>query len=90
MRNGVAGVVTASTTSLAAVDETFDVVVANLLAPILVQLADDLRRVTAPAGALVVSGVLDDGYDHVTAALAPMRVVDTAVRDGWAALLLRH
>ena len=90
VRNGVAGVVTASTTSLAAVDETFDVVVANLLAPILVQLADDLRRVTAPAGALVVSGVLDDGYDHVTAALAPMRVVDTAVRDGWAALLLRH
>ncbi len=89
-RNGVGGVVAASTTPLAAVDEAFDVVLANLLAPILVEVAADLRRVTAPAGALVVSGILAASHDHVIEALAPMRVVDTAVREGWAALLLRH
>ena len=43
----------------------------------LVELAADLRRVVAPSGALVVSGVLDGAHDHVVAALAPMQVVDT-------------
>ena len=64
---------------------------ANLLAPIVVDLAADLRSASsAPAGALVVSGVLDGDHDHVLEALAPMHVVDTVTRDGWAALLLRH
>ena len=89
-RNGVAGVVAASTTPLAAVADPHDVVVANLLAPILVEHAAQLRRVTAPGGALVISGVLTDGHDHVVAALAPMRVIETASRDGWSALTLRH
>ena len=48
-RNGVAGVVTASTRALASIDEPFDVVVANLLAPVVVDLANDLRRVVAPS-----------------------------------------
>ena len=89
-RNGVAGRVTASTTALADVDGPFDIVCANILAPTLVDLASDLRRVTAPAGVLVVSGVLADAHDHVVAALAPMRVVDRLVREGWAAIVLRH
>lgn len=89
-RNGVAAVVDASAQPLGEVSDAFDVVLANLLAPVLVALADDLRRVTAPGGALVVSGVLADGHDHVVAALAPMHVVETTTRDGWAALLLRH
>jgi ribosomal protein L11 methyltransferase len=46
--------------------------------------------VTVPGGALVVSGVLAGRHDHVLAALAPMVVVETATRDHWAALLLRH
>ncbi len=89
-RNGVADVVTASTRTLASIDEPFDVVVANLLAPVVVDLATDLRRVVAPSGALVVSGVLERAHDHVVEALAPMHVVDTATREGWAALLIRH
>jgi ribosomal protein L11 methyltransferase len=89
-RNGVAGVVTADTRGLADVGGPFDVVLANLLAPIIVELAADLRRVTAPGGALVVSGILAERHDHVLAALAPMVVVDAATRGPWAALLLRH
>jgi ribosomal protein L11 methyltransferase len=89
-RNGVAGAVTASTTPLASIGDTFDIVLANLLAPIVVTAAADLRRVTAPAGALIVSGILESSHDHVVGALAPMHVVQTIVRDGWAALLLRH
>ena len=89
-RNGVGGAVTASTRPLAAVDEPFDLVMANLLAPVVVDLATDLRRVVAPSGALVVSGVLERAHDHVVDALAPMQVVDTVTREGWAAILLRH
>jgi ribosomal protein L11 methyltransferase len=89
-RNGVAATVNVSTTPLAAVTDEFDIVLANLLAPIVVDTAPALRRVTAPAGALIVSGVLEGSHGHVVEALAPMRVVETATREGWAALLLRH
>ncbi|MBA3287328.1 MAG: 50S ribosomal protein L11 methyltransferase [Acidimicrobiia bacterium] len=89
-RNDVAGVVTASTRPLADVTEPFDIVVANLLAPVVVDLATDLRRVVAPSGALIVSGVLSERHDHVVEALSPMRVVRTMTRESWAALLARH
>jgi ribosomal protein L11 methyltransferase len=89
-RNGVAGAVTVSATPLSEIADEFDIVLANLLAPTVVELAAHLTRVTAAAGALIVSGVLEDRHDHVLAALAPMRVVQTATREGWAALLLRH
>lgn len=85
-RNGVAGRVSASTTPLADVDGTFDLVVANILAPVLVSLAADLRRVLAPEGVLVVSGVLADRHDHVVEALAPLRPVSTTTHHGWAAV----
>ena len=65
-------------------------VVANLLAPVVVDLATDLQRVVAPSGALIVSGVLERAHDHVDEALAPMHIVDTITREGWAALLVRH
>jgi ribosomal protein L11 methyltransferase len=89
-RNGVAGAVTASTRPLSDVTERFDIVLANLLAPTVVELAADLARVTADAGALIVSGILAERHDHVIAALAPMRAVETLRRESWAAVLLRH
>jgi ribosomal protein L11 methyltransferase len=89
-RNGVGAVVAASTTPVERLAEEFDVVLANLLAPIVVDVAPALRRLTAPAGALVASGFLERAHDHVIEALAPMRVVERATREGWAALLLRH
>ena len=90
-RNGVGGVVTASTRPLASIDEPFDIVLANLLARVVIDLAEDLRRVLAPAGALIVSGVLEGADDHVREALRPLHVVDTATRamDGprcWSAI----
>jgi ribosomal protein L11 methylase PrmA len=65
-------------------------VLANILAPALVALAPDLRRVTAEQGRLVISGVLTGEYDHVVAALAPMRVVASRDVDGWSAVTLAH
>ena len=61
-----------------------------MLATTLVALAPDLRRVTAPGGRLVVSGILAGAHDHVLDALAPMRVIRTDTLDGWAAVTLSH
>jgi ribosomal protein L11 methyltransferase len=87
--NGVADRVHVSTTPLAEIDGVYDVVLANILAPALIDLSEHLRRVTAPDGVLIVSGVLADRVDHVLAALAPMQVVDRLHRDGWGAVSLR-
>ncbi|MGB0114467.1 MAG: 50S ribosomal protein L11 methyltransferase [Ilumatobacteraceae bacterium] len=89
-RNDVGGRVIVDTTSAADLDGSYDLVVANILAPVLVEMAADLRRLTRPDGRLVISGVLADAHDHVLAALAPMEVERTDVLDGWAAVTLRH
>jgi ribosomal protein L11 methyltransferase len=89
-RNGVRATITVDTESIADIEDDYDVVVANILAPTLVAMADDLRRVTRHGGSLVISGVLADAHDHVLAALAPMQVERTDVIDGWACVILRH
>ncbi len=89
-RNGVADLVRAATTPVHEIGGVFDLVVANILAPALVGLAEELRRLTAPHGSLVVSGILADRHDHVLEALAPMRLIERSVADGWAAVELRH
>ena len=87
--NGVEARVSVSTTPLSAVDGPYDIVAANLLAPTLIELADELRRVLAPDGVLVISGILAERHDHVLGALAPLRVIGEEHREGWAAVSLR-
>jgi ribosomal protein L11 methyltransferase len=89
-RNGVADLIAISATPIEHVDGEYDVVFANILAPVLVEMAESLRRLTRPQGRLVVSGILANRHDHVLAALDPMTVVSTAESDGWVAVELRH
>lgn len=89
-RNGVDAVLDADRTPVAELEGPFDIVLANILAPTLVAVADDLQRLTAPGGVLIVSGMLDTKYDHVVEALAPMRLVERQAGQGWVALILRH
>lgn len=88
-RNGVAERVSVDDTRCGDLTGTFDVVVANILAPTLVALASDLRRSVAVDGRLVISGVLVEGHDHVLEALVPMEVESVLELDGWAAVTLR-
>ncbi len=91
--NGVAHLVTVTTSTLneVAADRStrFDVVAANLLAPVIADLALDLERVVAPDGALVVSGLLADRWKATTARIPNLAVAAVAVDDGWAAVTLR-
>jgi ribosomal protein L11 methyltransferase len=86
--NGVGEQVTVSTTPLADVVGQYDVVVANILAPTLIDLAEDLQRVLAPSGVLIISGVLADRHEHVEAALPALQRIDRATDQGWAAVTL--
>ncbi len=68
--------------------EPFDIVVANILAPTLVDLSAQLRRLAGRY--LIVSGVLDGHDGHVQRALSPFTEVRRVVIDGWASSLLRR
>ena len=69
---------------------TYDVVVANILAPVLIASAADLTRLIGADGTLIISGILADAHEHVVAALAPLEVVETTTQEGWAAVVLRR
>lgn len=99
--NGVGDRVNASTAPLAeVVAHTGDaggyhLVLANLLAPVVVDLASDLAVVVALGGHLVVSGLLADRWepavDAVLAAAHPpgsLRIVQVDEDDGWVAVTL--
>jgi ribosomal protein L11 methyltransferase len=89
-RNGVADRVQVGSTPCHRLRGPYDVVVANLLAPTLIALSGDLRRLLAPGGRLVVSGILARAHSHVVSALEPLVVVAVDELDGWAAVTLRH
>jgi ribosomal protein L11 methylase PrmA len=68
--------------------QSADVVVANLTGAVLQRCAGALRRLTAPAGMLIVSGFSPEELDGVVRALA--LPISTTSREGeWAAALLR-
>jgi ribosomal protein L11 methyltransferase len=64
-----------------------DVVAANLMRPLLLQVA---ARMSAPPRWLIVSGLLDHEADEVVGAFAPLQEVRRSSMKGWCAVLLRH
>lgn len=100
-RNGVADVVTASNEPLSTVAgraDRYDLVAANLLAPVIAGLAGDLQAVVAVGGTLVLSGLLADRWqqtiDQFThepiGSQPPWLVDEVVVLDGWVAVVLRR
>jgi ribosomal protein L11 methyltransferase len=71
--------------------DPFDLVVANILAGPLIELAPDMARQVESGGSLVLSGVLDRQEDAVLAAYlaAGFRHVRTLHREGWVTLHLK-
>ena len=67
-----------------------DIVVANILAPALIELSSELKRLTKPDGVLIISGILTEHYAHVVEALKPLEEIDRIEYGGWAAVALRQ
>jgi ribosomal protein L11 methyltransferase len=67
--------------------ETFDIVVANILANPLTLLAPALASRVRPGGRIALSGILDPQADAVAASYAPwFTIAPWKVRDGWVLL----
>ena len=88
--NGVTDQIEVDMAELATISGPYDVVVANILAPVLVSMAVDLPRLTAADGVLIISGILGDDHQHVIDALAPMQVEHATIDAGWASIQLTH
>jgi ribosomal protein L11 methyltransferase len=86
--NGVADRATVLDGSVSAVAGTFDLVLANLLVPIVEELGPELVARVAPGGAIVVGGLLDHQVDRAVAALSPLVPSARRVEADWVALTL--
>ncbi len=66
---------------------SFDLVLANLMALLLVDRAAEIRSLLAPAGALVLSGLLVEDVPYVRDAFAACGTPAVHVDGEWAALV---
>ncbi len=90
--NGLAGAIDLALGSLANVGSSFDLVVANILAPVIIAMAGSgLAERVARGGVLVVSGILEEQIEDVVAALesAGLAVTERRIQEEWAALVAR-
>jgi ribosomal protein L11 methyltransferase len=90
--NGVAGRFVSAGTPLSSVDGRYDIVLANLIAEILVDMEKDLAARCAPGGWLVLSGILTEKSPWVEEEYlrGGARLVRRATDGQWTALLLRR
>jgi ribosomal protein L11 methyltransferase len=91
-RNGLAGRLIAQQGSLPTGAGPFDVVLANLIAGLLVALAERLAVELAPGGTVVASGIFIDREDEVRSAFASAGLATSAraLEGEWVALEARH
>ena len=90
VRNGVA--IPVGEGSAADVPGRFDVVVANIVSPVLQRIAPDLAARLSGGGTLLVAGISAPAERATREALesARLEVLDRTVRDDWVALALRR
>ena len=68
----------------------FDLVIANLSAPLLQQRAGEITALAGPEGALVLSGLLAEDVADIAAAYAPLGPIETRLDGEWACLIGRR
>lgn len=90
--NGVADRFRAAVTPLESIEGTFDLVAANIIAEILIDMKARVAALTAPGGGLVLSGILSEKAAWVAKEYeeAGFRVADRLEDGQWTALLLRR
>ena len=86
VRNGVGDQWSVTTESLSSMDRGRRTVVANILAPVLIELADDIVRLATDR--IVLSGLLDGREAHVVQAMAPFVERRRVVVEGWVSIEL--
>jgi ribosomal protein L11 methyltransferase len=86
-RNGVAGRLELSSAPLSEVTGEFDVVVANIHAPILASMAQDLTRLLSSEGWIALSGISRAQVSKLVAAFPELDFNEPTSDDDWVALV---
>ena len=85
--NAVASRCSAATTPIGELGE-HDIVVANILAPVLIGEATAIARTVRPGGVLILSGFVSEQADRVADAYAGLSIAATWTEGAWVALML--
>ena len=88
LANDVADRVQAATTATEELTGSYEVVLANIQANVLVPLASALKARVAPAGTLMLSGILKGQEHDVLAAYPGMKLAEAPEEGEWIALIL--
>ncbi len=67
---------------------SYDVVIANIVADVLVMLASDLKAALNPGGTLILSGILDKYEDKVMQAYRALELQRRIAQDEWVTLVV--
>jgi ribosomal protein L11 methyltransferase len=74
--------------SAAQAAQTYDVVIANIVADVLVFIANDLKKRLKSGGTLVLSGILDKYEDKVLKSYYDCAIVERIEQDEWVTLVV--
>lgn len=90
--NQLSGQIECGTLPLESLNESFDIILANILAEELVRLAPHLAERLQPGGALILSGILAEKEPLVRQGFAsqPLKYIRTASAGEWVAMLYRN
>jgi ribosomal protein L11 methyltransferase len=89
-RNGVADRCAASTEPVGDVVDAYQLVLANILAPVLIDLAVDVANRVEPGGALILAGLIEEQRERVLAAYPGFLLEHTEYQGEWVGLTLRR
>lgn len=90
--NDLAGEVELSTTPVDELEETYDIVIANILTHILLHIREGLQERVAPGGILLLSGITDEQVDEVREAFVGGEFLEVgmAQKGEWVCFELRR
>jgi ribosomal protein L11 methyltransferase len=89
-RNGVNDRCSASTEPISEAAGTYEVVLANILAPVLIDLSADIAARVSPGGALLLAGLIEEQSERVLAAYPGFVAEHTEHQGEWVGLTLRR
>lgn len=68
----------------------YDVVIANIVADVLVMIANDLKKCLKPNGILIISGILDKHLNRVTKKFDQLENLETIQKNEWCTIVLQN
>jgi len=74
------------------IDARFDIVAANILTPVILQLLESMNRILPPGGMVIVSGITEENRSRVIERISmiSMNLINVRERDGWVAIAARR